>query len=341
MQLKLEKYYKVCMVFFLTLSVLTFLPTEDKSVGVNNVLATGGQKIPIYRLYNPNSGEHLHTMNDNERVFLMNVGWKYEGISMLVSNEGQSLYRLYNPNSGEHFYTLNDNERKSLQNSGWRDEGIAWVTPWSGVPMYRMFNPKARDAGSHHYTVSIGERDLLIAYGWKYEGPSWNVLPMLLPSLPNDEYAWRFFRERGFSKEGTAGIIGNFMAESGLNPLAVEKGAVNGGRGIAQWGQCGTSSTGASTGCRWMSLEKWAREKNMNPNELQTQLEYTVKEMTDYKIIDYFKGSNPLYVPGVGPYGGGTVGYFAERFERPNIKYAHMDRRYQYAQNAFNKYGEI
>lgn len=132
--------------------------------------------IPIYRVYNPNSGEHLHTMNDNERRHLVSVGWEYEGISMRVRQTGRPLYRVYNPNTGEHFYTLNDNERVNLQNHGWRYEGIAWSTPYSGVPMYRVYNPNALDAGSHHYTVSAYERDSLVRVGWRDEGVSWYTL---------------------------------------------------------------------------------------------------------------------------------------------------------------------
>jgi len=132
--------------------------------------------IPIYRVYNPNSGEHLHTMNSNEKDYLVRLGWRYEGISMRVTNSGRQLYRIYNPNSGEHFFTLNANERNNLKKHGWRYEGVAWLTPWSGLPMYRVYNPNTRGAGAHHYTMLASERDSLLRAGWRNEGISWYTL---------------------------------------------------------------------------------------------------------------------------------------------------------------------
>lgn len=34
----------------------------------------------MYRMYNPNSGEHFYTADGNERNHLTSVGWIYEGI---------------------------------------------------------------------------------------------------------------------------------------------------------------------------------------------------------------------------------------------------------------------
>ncbi|EOH93912.1 C39 family peptidase [Enterococcus pallens] len=140
--------------------------------------------IPIYRVYNPNSGEHLHTMNGNEKDFLVRLGWRYEGISMRVLGTGRELFRIYNPNSGEHFFTLNGAERDHLKAVGWRYEGIAWYTPWSGMPMYRVYNPNTRGAGAHHYTMDANERDFLTRAGWRYEGISWHTLGGAQPIAP-------------------------------------------------------------------------------------------------------------------------------------------------------------
>lgn len=142
------------------------------------------ETIPIYRVYNPNSGEHLHTMNGNEKDFLVRLGWRYEGISMRVLGSGRQLFRIYNPNSGEHFFTLNGGERDHLTSVGWRYEGIAWHTPWTGMPMYRVYNPNTRGAGAHHYTMDANERDFLTRAGWRYEGISWHTLGGAQPIAP-------------------------------------------------------------------------------------------------------------------------------------------------------------
>ncbi|MBM7711164.1 peptidoglycan amidohydrolase family protein [Enterococcus xiangfangensis] len=133
-------------------------------------------KISIFRVYNPNSGEHLHTMNSYEKDYLVRLGWRYEGVSMVVSNSGKQLLRIYNPNSGEHHFTLNSNEINMLKRAGWRYEGVAWLTPNSGIAMYRVFNPNARGAGSHHYTMNVNERNRLLNAGWRNEGVSWYTL---------------------------------------------------------------------------------------------------------------------------------------------------------------------
>ncbi|MGM0241273.1 C39 family peptidase [Enterococcus sp. AZ103] len=130
--------------------------------------------IPVYRVYNPNSNEHLHTLSQNERDSLISIGWRNEGISMQVSNTGTPVYRVYNPNSGEHFYTINSSEKESLAKNGWHNEGIAWSYDPNGTPVYRVYNPNAKDAGSHHYTMNIAEKDNLVKNGWIDEGTAFN-----------------------------------------------------------------------------------------------------------------------------------------------------------------------
>lgn len=150
--------------------------TSAKSTTPASTKAATVVKISIFRVYNPNSGEHLHTMNSNEKDSLVRLGWRYEGVSMVVTNTGKQLFRIYNPNSGEHHFTLNMNEINMLKRAGWRYEGIAWLTPNSGVAMYRVFNPNSRGAGSHHYTMNVNERNSLLKAGWRNEGVSWYTL---------------------------------------------------------------------------------------------------------------------------------------------------------------------
>lgn len=131
--------------------------------------------IPMYRLYNPNSGEHFYTANGIERDQIVNAGWYYEGIGWSAPNGGQPVYRLYNANAGDHHYTLDANERDHLKGVGWRYEGISWYSPASGQPLYRLYNPNAK-AGSHHYTLNGAERDHLQKVGWRYEGIAWYAI---------------------------------------------------------------------------------------------------------------------------------------------------------------------
>lgn len=131
----------------------------------------------MFRLYNPNSGEHFYTGSLEERNSLVNVGWNYEGVAWRAPRISSiPVYRLYNPYVGDHHYTTSVQERNDLIAVGWLDENIAWYSDEAlGVPMYRLFNPNAV-TGMHHYTASVEERDHLVSLGWKYEGVGWHGL---------------------------------------------------------------------------------------------------------------------------------------------------------------------
>ena len=130
--------------------------------------------LPMYRLYNPNSGEHFYTASAGERDHLVKVGWRYEGIGWYAPEWSHNpVYRLYNANAGDHHYTMSAAERDMLIKVGWRYEGIGWYSDDAkGVALYRQYNPNAR-AGSHNYTTNKAENDMLVRVGWKAEGIGW------------------------------------------------------------------------------------------------------------------------------------------------------------------------
>lgn len=129
------------------------------------------QTNAMYRLYNPNSGEHFYTANTAERDKIKKAGWHYEGIGWQAPKTGTPVYRLYNPNAGDHHYTQNANEKNHLVKVGWRYEGVSWYSGGS-KPLYRLYNPNAK-AGAHHYTLLQSERNNLINKGWRNEGIGW------------------------------------------------------------------------------------------------------------------------------------------------------------------------
>ena len=130
--------------------------------------------VSMYRLYNPNSGEHFYTANAGERDNLVKVGWRYEGVAWNAPKTSDTpVYRLYNPNAGDHHYTTSAAEKDNLVKVGWKYEGIGWYsTATDGQPLYRLYNPNAK-AGSHHYTTNAAERDNLKKLGWRDEGIAW------------------------------------------------------------------------------------------------------------------------------------------------------------------------
>lgn len=140
-------------------------------VDANNSKTSDSTKM--FRLYNPNSGEHFYTANITERDNVEKAGWKYEGIGWNAPTSGDPVYRMYNPNAGDHHFTLNSHERDNLKRCGWRDEGVSWYSDKRKIiPLYRAYNPNAR-TGSHNYTTNNTEQHNLIKHGWRDEGVAW------------------------------------------------------------------------------------------------------------------------------------------------------------------------
>lgn len=131
--------------------------------------------VTMWRLYNPYSGEHFYTANEQERDHLYDVGWNIEGVGWTAPEmgDGKPVYRLYNRYAGDHHYTMKASERDFLVSKGWKDEGIGWYSD-GNVKMHREYNPNAY-AHNHNYTADENEHQNLIRAGWKDEGTCWNA----------------------------------------------------------------------------------------------------------------------------------------------------------------------
>jgi hypothetical protein len=81
----------------------------------------------------------------------------------------------------------------------------------------------------------------------------------------------------GLPPGAATGVIGNLVAESGVNPRAVQSGGP--GRGIVQW----------SVGGRWNQLLAWARGKSADPWALTTQEAFMIGEMKTMGVWDQLK----------------------------------------------------
>lgn len=134
-----------------------------------------------------------------------------------------------------------------------------------------------------------------------------------LTGSDNQQKAFNYFISKGFTPQQSAGIIGNLVAESGVNPKRVQstdspKGdkdniTVNNvtGYGIAQWTSSG----------RQQGLVDFARARGMQiEGDLALQLDYLTKELTiDYKAIyDAIKVAPDLAT---------ASSIFMTKFERP------------------------
>jgi hypothetical protein len=143
-----------------------------------HVNAQTTNELPVYRLYNPNTGEHFYTESDAEENSLQNVGWNYEGIGWESATSGAPVYRVYNSNAkgGDHYYTMSRYEAQSLVNKGWHwdNNGNAVFYSAGNVNLYVSYNPNAQ-SGAHNYTTNISEQNNLLNVGWKYGAVAWKV----------------------------------------------------------------------------------------------------------------------------------------------------------------------
>ena len=148
--------------------------TNSNFTNYENMFFNIVDEKPMYRLYNPYTGEHFYTARANERDDVVNHGWTDEGVGWIAPpTSSKPVYRLYNQYGGEHHYTLNAEERDGLVEAGWNDEGIGWYSDdEEGTPLYRQYNPNAFSC-NHNYTVSKEENDYLVSVGWTEEGIAW------------------------------------------------------------------------------------------------------------------------------------------------------------------------
>ena len=132
--------------------------------------------VPVYRMYNKRTSEHLYTKSRNE-YNSCGIGnyadWRQEGIAWFAPKSSSTpVYRLYNRGLLVHHYTSSKAERDMLvRKYGWKAEGVAFYSDDAhGKPLYRVYNGKIKPP-QHHYTSSKGERDTLVSsQGWRNEG---------------------------------------------------------------------------------------------------------------------------------------------------------------------------
>ena len=98
--------------------------------------------------------------------------------------------------------------------------------------------------------------------------------------MSNRVLIYRYLKDKyGFSDEGIAAIMGNLQHESGFEPKKLEGGElgnrpnVNQGFGIAQW----------TDAARQNRLVSFARERNSDVTDLETQVDFMVEELKNYK----------------------------------------------------------
>lgn len=135
----------------------------------------------------------------------------------------------------------------------------------------------------------------------------------------NGEKIYNFFVANGFTPVQACGIIGNFAAESNLNPAALNPNDVGKPAfGLAQW-----------RATRYAELKAFSAENNLDYNSLSTQCEFTLYELNKYPYLGYakLKTANTLSE---------STSIFEKKFERPRP--GTFEKRYNFARQAFEEY---
>lgn len=136
----------------------------------------------------------------------------------------------------------------------------------------------------------------------------------------NQGSIWNYFAKQGYSSSAISGIMGNIGTETNgtFDPNTKQKGGP--GMGLAQWTKGG--------GGRWDQLTAWAKKNGLNPNDMNTQLQYMTKEMNQM-------GLTPSAMNGMSV--DQATSTFEQKFEgagKPN-----MASRNNYANSAYSQFG--
>ena len=138
----------------------------------------------LYRVYNPNNGDHYFTTVKGEYEALVAMGWQAEGVRYQVVNInvnvpdddankdrlhafGTEIWSVYNPNTGEHLLT-EEGEADALAQVGWIKEDPKFYTVQNGSEsVVRVYNPNTN--GPAHLYTDASEANGLAKIGWSID----------------------------------------------------------------------------------------------------------------------------------------------------------------------------
>ena len=136
------------------------------------------------------------------------------------------------------------------------------------------------------------------------------------------QQAYTFFIEKGYTPVQSAGIVGNLIQESRLDPGVKSAMKDENSFGIAQW------NPSPKSGNRLGQLKKFAANKGTDHFDFTTQLEFIHHELETSKFLGKSKLMEAKNVREASE-------VFSKYYERPSKKYAHNDKRANYAKAIF------
>jgi hypothetical protein len=141
------------------------------------------------------------------------------------------------------------------------------------------------------------------------------------------EQAYKYFIDKGYSPAQSSGIVGNLMQESRLNPGVKSTFKGEGAFGIAQW------NPGEAAGNRFGKLKEFAKQNGGHHTDFNIQLDFIHHELNNMRYLGKEKLMNAKTAEE-------AAEIFSKYYERPNAKYAHNDKRVNYAKNVYAMFND-
>lgn len=134
-----------------------------------------------------------------------------------------------------------------------------------------------------------------------------------------EEYAYKFYLNRGYSPQHSAAIVGNLISESNLNTTVLGKADTKGSRGVAQWHSGRLDNLKGKYGTEWTNFDN--------------QLDFVDWELknTHKKVGDNFKKTQGLW---------DVSRVFTNDYERPKVKFDGDEKRQTNVADVYRKYGK-
>ncbi len=169
------------------------IPDEDDVELTGNDLPISilnSSETTVYRFFDPTSGGHFYTVDENEKNFVQEnldnytfEGETYKTYDPTTGGEAEEVYRFFNPSTGVHLYTTSEIERDSVIENldNFTYEGAkfyAFENQVEGsIPIYRFYEPTL---GVHFYTPSEFEKDSVIENldNYNFEGIAYYGMPL-------------------------------------------------------------------------------------------------------------------------------------------------------------------
>jgi len=139
----------------------------------------------------------------------------------------------------------------------------------------------------------------------------------------NTEKAFNYLVGNGYSKIQAAGICGNFIVESNMDPTVVSQVPGEASFGIAQWNPAAG---------RLQRLQAYADDRELDYRTLETQLQFFHYEFSTESFYGYNKFKAMTNVSK-------ATTHICNKYERPAAASAHLARRIAAAKRVLETYG--